>query len=365
MAGEVKQHVLFKEFDGREVTVELPLTSKVNVEEFREDLGVPKYVDLGYFPMRRAVATLWAARNAHRLHEIYPNLAERISKKPLDTLLFGGGAVKILCPSANDRGSPLNRSIKDVDLIVSKKHGSKLCKLLLALGDSFGTEYLHFITKSDRLFNAMRHGDRYRVRAIDEYRPDEVPVVGFMDIFADDIDLRHRVTCRDVLREPEKNLYTIGPEKMILSKCQFIMEVSEESLPDIKESNQEYRLLPYEHYKGGLLLGMEAKDVKDVFTLFLDHPLGEDGGKIHLDKLVHDLKRDRKSRKTIRLNLENLQTHLGELMDLGLTQNQISTVYNRLEEVLETIPRSEEKWDKPWWNVEVETPKIFMGRERK
>ncbi len=362
MTGEA-EYVLFKEFDGREVTVELPLTSNVDVEEMRNDLGIPKYVDLGYFPMRRAIATLWAARNAHKLNSLYPALKDRVSKEPLDILLFGGGAVKILCPSANDRDSPLNRNIKDVDLIVSKKHGSRLCNLLSALGEIFGTEYLHFITKSDRFFNAMRHGDRYRVRAIDEYEPEGAPVVGFMDIFADEIDLRHKISCKDELKEPEENLYTIGPEKMILSKCQFIMEVSEELLPDIRESNLEYRLLPYEHYKGGLLLGMEAKDMKDVFTLFLDHSTGEGKGEIHLDELIHDLKNDKKARKTVRLNLENLQVHLDELKDLGLKQNQISTVNDRLEEVLKAIPRSEEKWDKPWWNVEVETPKIFMGRE--
>jgi len=94
--------ILYEDVDGATYEVELPLTSNVDPEEIREELGVPSYVDMNYFPMKSAMVTIWAAVNAKELHKRYPQVfKKRVSKKPIPVLLFGGGAVKICCEDAN------------------------------------------------------------------------------------------------------------------------------------------------------------------------------------------------------------------------------------------------------------------------
>ncbi|MGB9854735.1 MAG: hypothetical protein ACPLRY_08050, partial [Candidatus Bathyarchaeales archaeon] len=47
--------VLYQDLDGKTYDVELPLTSAVDPAQLREELGLPSYIDLKYFPMRSAV----------------------------------------------------------------------------------------------------------------------------------------------------------------------------------------------------------------------------------------------------------------------------------------------------------------------
>ena len=140
--------------DGTTYEVDLPLTSNVDPHELMENLGLPSYIDLNYFPMRSAMVTLWASANAPRLHEFYPRAFEKkVSKNPIPALLFGGAAVKIHCRSANAGGS-LEREIKDTDFIVPKKQGMDFYKLLLNMDKAFGTQHKSFATANDRRFNA-------------------------------------------------------------------------------------------------------------------------------------------------------------------------------------------------------------------
>ncbi|MFQ5836627.1 MAG: hypothetical protein ACE5HG_02125, partial [Candidatus Bathyarchaeia archaeon] len=60
--------ILYKDVDGTIYEVELPLTSNVDPEEIREELGVPSYVDMSYFPMKSAMVSIWAGLNAKELH---------------------------------------------------------------------------------------------------------------------------------------------------------------------------------------------------------------------------------------------------------------------------------------------------------
>ncbi len=105
---------------------------------------------------------------------------------------------------------------------------------------------------------------------------------------------------------------------------------------------------------------MEKKDIKDVSAAFLDHPLGEGPEAIDVEKMKQILS-DKKTLKTVRLNLENLLHNQDVLESAGATTSQISTIITKIKELLEQLPTSDKKWNKPWWNLDVETPEIFEG----
>jgi len=349
---------LYEDMDGTIFEVELPLTSVVDPEEIRDELGVPSYVDMDYFPMKNAMVTIWAALKAPKLHELYPTAFDkRVSDKPIPVLLFGGAAVKILCEQANGTSS-LSRKIKDTDFIVPKKQGSDFYKLLLNMDRAFGTRYKSFSTKSDRLFSALRHGERYRVRTINGMTPEEIPTVTVMDILCDSISLRHRVDVKEAFGEYRENLYTIGLECLMLSKAQFIMDFPKDELEQLKEFKQEFRILPYDHYAGDkFVLGMEEKDVRDVCAIFFDHSVGGGRGEISPEKIRNVLERDEKLALTVTLNLRNL-VEKPRMLEMWLKKREAAIVVDRINSLLGGLPKVDKEWDKPWWNTAVETPII-------
>jgi hypothetical protein len=353
-----KRFVLYRDLDGTAYDVELPLTSYVDPKELREQLGLPSYIDLDYFPMRSAMVTLWASVNAPRLHELYPKAFEkRVSKNPIPALLFGGAAVKIHCPSANSDGS-LARAIKDTDFIVPKKQGIEFYKLLLNMEKAFGTMYKSFATANDRRFSAWRHGERYRVTTINGVAEDGLPTITVLDLFCDYIDLRHKVEVKDEFESYKENLFTIGLERLLLSKAQFIFDMPKDCIEDLKRCNQEYRILPYPYYaKDKIIIGMEEKDVKDVCAIFLDHEIGEGAEKINAHKMRKILNKDKKLALTVTLNLKNI-VEKPDVLKKWMTKGQISTLIDRVKSLLKELPVVDKKWDKPWWNTAVETPVI-------
>jgi hypothetical protein len=350
--------ILYEDVDGTTYEVELPLTSNVDPEEMREEIGVPSYVDMNYFPMKSAMVTIWAAVNAKELHKRYPQaFKKRVSKKPIPVLLFGGGAVKIHCKDANGQSS-LSRKLHDTDYIVPKKQGLDFYKLLLDMDKAFGTCYKSFETKNDRRFNAWRHGERYRVSTIEGVAEGGIPMVGVMDLLCDRIDLRHEIKVEDAFEMYKENIYTIGLEYLILSKTQFIMDYPKEKLDKLREYKQEYRILPYSYYADDkVVLGMEDKDAKDVCAIFLDHPIGNGIGEIRSDKIRKVLKKDQKFALTVTLNLSNLAEKQDTLRK-WVKKSEAATITDRIQTLLKDLPRVDKKWDKPWWNTAVETPII-------
>jgi len=348
--------VLYKEVDGTEYSVDLPLTSSLDPREIRDKLGLPSYIDLKYFPMENAVVTIWAAINAPEMHRQYPDVFEKkICDNPIPALLFGGGAVKFLCRSANS-GGVLSRNIKDVDFIVEKKQGWKFCKFLLNMGKALGTHFTSFATANDRRFSGWRHGERYRVTTINGVTKEGIPTITVMDIFCDAINLRHKIELKDAFSRYREYLYTIGLEYLLLSKAQFITDTEKEDSDKLKEKGQEYRILSYPYYdKQRIVVGMEEKDVKDVCAVFLDHPVGEAKG-IDAQRLRKILK-DEKLAMTVTLNLRNVIEH-PDVLARWLSRSEVSTVVDRIGALLRDLPRVDKKWDKPWWNTAVETPAI-------
>lgn len=352
-----KKFILYKDLDGTTYDVELPLISNVDAKELRENLGLPPYIDLNYFPMRSAMVTLWASVNAPKLHELYPHAFEkRVSKEPVPALLFGGAAVKILCKSANSGGS-LARSIKDTDFIVPKKQGVDFYKLLLNMHKAFGTQYKSFATSNDRRFNMWRHGERYRLTTINGITEEGLPKITVLDLFCDCIDLRHKVEVKDVFERYRENLYTIGLEHLLLSKAQFILDMPKETMDELKQKNQEYRILQYPHFaKDRIIIGMEEKDLKDVAAIFLDHDLGGGNEKIDARLMRKAFDKDKKLALTVTLNIKNLLEK--DILAKWLPRNEASAVTSKVEALFKELPKVESKWDKPWWNTEVETPII-------
>lgn len=352
--------ILYKFVDGTVIEVETPLSDTANIKQMMYDLGIKDYIDISYFPIRRAIVTLWAAKNAPRLHGLFPDkVKKQISKSPLNIALFGGGAVKLHSESAN-KIKFLNRSIKDVDFIYLKKHGYLIYKLLLMLGDMFGSKYYHFVVPSDKMFNAMRHGDRYRVRAFDNFIDDK-PVVGVMDLLANKIVMRHTIDCSSELKNPMKTFYTIGLENIILSKAQYILDADRSILDDLKDGNQDFRVLDYPYYNDKkILIGMEMKDMKDLFSIILDHDIlnKEEAEAINIKKIRDKLKKDKKMALTVRLNLENMVNVVDTIFSREVGSSSAENVKDKLNEILKNIPFIDKKWNKPWWNISVETPKV-------
>jgi len=350
--------ILYQDLDGTTYDIELPLTSNVDAKELRENLGLPSYIDLNYFPMRSAMVTLWASVNAPKLHELYPHAFEkRVSKEPIPALLFGGAAVKILCKSANSGGS-LARAIKDTDFIVPKKQGVDFYKLLLNMNKAFGTQYKSFATANDRRFNMWRSGERYRLTTINGITEDGLPKITVLDLFCDCIDLRHKVEVKEVFERFRENLCTIGLEHLLISKAQFILDMSKERMEELKQCEQDYRILPFPHYaEDKIILGMEEKDTKDVCAVFLDHEIGAGAEKIDSQRMRKILEKDKKLALTVTLNLKNL-VEKSDALRRWISKGEVSTVTDRIGALLKELPTVDKKWDKPWWNTAVETPTI-------
>ncbi len=334
----------------------MPLTSNVDPHELMENLGLPSYIDLNYFPMRSAMVTLWASANAPRLHEFYPRAFEKkVSKNPIPALLFGGAAVKIHCRSANAGGS-LEREIKDTDFIVPKKQGVDFNKLLLNMNKAFGTQYKSFATANDRRFTAWRHGERYRLTTINGITDEGLPKITVLDLFCDCIDLRHKVEVTDVFERYKENLYTIGLEHLLISKTQFILDMPKERMEELKQCEQDYRILSYPFYaEDKIILGMENKDVKDVCAVFLDHEIGAGTEKIDSQRMRKILEKDKKLALTVTLNLRNL-VEKSDVLRKWMSESEVLTVTDRIKALLKELPTFDKKWDKPWWNTAVETP---------
>ena len=44
----------------------------------------------------------------------------------------------------------------------------------------------------------------------------------------------------------------------------------------------------------------------------------------------------------------------------GLSSLDVNKVVDRATEILKEIPLVDKKWEKSWWNIDVETPKIRL-----
>jgi hypothetical protein len=59
----------------------------------------------------------------------------------------------------------------------------------------------------------------------------------------------------------------------------------------------------------------------------------------------------------VTLNLKNL-VDKAELLRKWMSKSEVSIVTDRIGALLKELPTVDKKWDKPWWDTEVETPII-------
>ncbi len=348
---------LYREPDGTAISVDEPLTESVDLREAARQLGLPAHLDLEDPVLRKMVVVLWAASDPHRVLRD-PSMA-RAARSPVPLLLFGGAAIKMLCPSANQPGSPFWRSIGDLDLISTWKDGGRAVLMLTAIPSVAGTSFTFFTTKGDKTFNALRGGSRYRVRMLERLE-NGLPRLKDVDIFTDEIELRHTIRFKEDFEAVRQNLYTVGPEKLLLSKLQVIMAAGRDQLPLLESSGQGFRILDYASFnERQVLVGMEKKDLLDVCCLLHDTAEGHPGAPaLNLAKLSAVLRKDPRFALTCRLNLENLIRREDWMREQGMTEGQIQRILSQACEVLRALPPVEKKWSKPWWNTDVETPLV-------
>jgi hypothetical protein len=356
--GSSSKAVLYEEVGGEKYEVDLPLSSSADVKKMMQELELPPYIDLNYFPMKTAIVITWASQRAPELHKLYPRAyPKQADSKPIPALLFGGAAMKVHCEHSNGSGA-LSRSIKDTDFIVPKKQGGSFCRLLLNLDKAFGSQFKFFRTRADTMFNAMRQGNRYRIRNVNGITKDGAPSVTVLDILCDSIEMRHEISVKDSFDRSRENLYTIGLENLILSKAQFIADIPKTETATFVKQEQDFRFLSCDWFpQDKAILGMEEKDIKDVTAIFLDHAIGQGKENIDPAKMRKILEKDRKMALTVMLNLQNVMRRV-HLLEKWLTQDEVSTIADRIQNLLSALPKIDKKWDKPWWNTSVETPKI-------
>jgi len=353
--------ILFQDYDGTVYELDTPLSRKIDYERVRRELEIPGYVAKEDFHVERGLVTIWAALNANRMKEIFPEGAsQKMARESIPVLFFGGAAVRMLCRSADNPSSPFFRELNDIDLIAPRNRAQDLYKLLLVLSELCGTRYHYFVTRSDRRFNAMRAGKRYRVRTIEKIINDNSVQSGVLDIFTDSVDLRHKVDVRDIFEVSKENLYTVGLHNVLLTKCQYIFDVQASAKEELVRQQLDYRILGYPYYRNDrLLMGIEEKDMRDLCALFLDHEVGEGKENVSMERIRRLLEKDKKFALTFRLNLESILRNEAILRRIGVSSADISKIFSRIQKVLDVTPKVDKKWSNPWWDVDVETPQIF------
>jgi hypothetical protein len=131
-----------------------------------------------------------------------------------------------------------------------------------------------------------------------------------------------------------------------------------ETEEDLKHKGQEHRILKYPYFaKDRVIIGMEEKDLKDVAAIFLDHDIGKGNERIDPQTMRKSFDQDKKLALSVTLNIMNL-VERREILARWLSKNEVAAVAAKIELLFKELPRVDKKWDKPWWDTEVETPII-------
>lgn len=211
---------------------------------------------------------------------------EVAAQRKITLKLFGGVSFYFRCPSATHRS--LQRDYVDVDFMGHAKQSRDLKQLFVDLG---------YVPRER--FNAMQGYRRLIFNDIENQRR--------VDIFLDVFEMCHKFSFKDRL---EIDDFTISLADMLVTKLQ-IVELNE-------------------------------KDMKDIFSIFIDHAIGDDDASgvingAYIAKLCSD---DWGIYKTFTMNLEKLVTILD---DRGLDDSEKRLVRDRIAHLrkrIEDAPKS-------------------------
>lgn len=263
------------------VRAELPPGSAIAPEEARRALGLGSFVDVTDPEMARAVVLLNALRGVVG--------APRIA-------LFGGGAHRLLCPSANDAMTGLRRPLHDLDLACLHREVKETIAFLRGAGPRFGSRVLFFEMPGDRTFNTLSGGRRYRFHDLGSSEGDALDL-GTIDLVADEFRFCHGFSFAEDLTAPGAGTFTLPPALLLLAKLQFIRRIPAE---DSSRAGDRV-LAPFGRHE--VVIGPEAKDVKDILSLLHDLEFGRDPREISLDRIRGLLADDWGFWNTVHLNL--------------------------------------------------------------
>ncbi|HXW67440.1 MAG TPA: hypothetical protein VEL82_06160 [Thermoplasmata archaeon] len=265
---------------GERVSLELPLTSRTSPEAARAEVGLPDWVDVADPIVARAVMLLGAARRAD---------------PPVSLAVLGGAAHRLRCPSSQRSELGLRRALHDLDLACLHKELRAVRRLLETAHEREGSALRIFETSGDRIFNSLSEGRRLRYHMVLGQDGPNV-AVGSVDLLADEFRFCHRIDLRDDVRRAPEQHGTLTPALLLLAKLQYIQRV-----PDTARGPVADRFLePFGRHE--ILIGPEAKDVRDVLALLLDHPIDESADGISPRRIDELLRKDFGFWRTVSLN---------------------------------------------------------------
>jgi hypothetical protein len=297
---------------GERISLELPLAVRTPPEVARTHLGLPDWVDVSDPIVGRAVIVLWAAREAH---------------PPLSLAVLGGVANRLRCLASNRSDLGLRRSLHDVDLACLHKELPAIRSFLETLHESEGSGLRFFETSGDRIFNSLSEGRRLRLHMVVGQRDSEI-ALRTVDLLADEFRFCHRFDLRGDVLASASQYGTLSPVLLLLAKLQFIQRVPGEDRDKVADRV----LAPYGRHD--VVIGPEAKDVRDVLALLLDHPIGEVSGGISPARLSEIVGNDWGLWRTSTLNLDMI---MGSLILRALPEGPRAQIRARLESIRATV----------------------------
>jgi hypothetical protein len=267
---------------GERISIEVPIVFRTPLEVARREVDLADWVDLSDPMVARGVALLAAARRAD---------------PPVHLALLGGAAHRIRCVASNRTDLGLRRTLHDLDIACLHKELPAVRSFLKSAHQREGSGLQFFETAGDRIFNSLGEGRRIRVHLVLDQHEREV-ALGSVDVLADEFRFCHRFDLRsDILGAPAQH-GTLSPALLLLAKLQFIRRIPGED----REKVSDRFLEPFGRHD--VLIGPEAKDVRDVLALLLDHPVGEVPEGISPARLSAIVSPDWGLWRTVTLNIE-------------------------------------------------------------
>ena len=320
------------------VTVSLPLGFRRSVEATRGELGLPATVDVSDPIVAKAVALAGIARGR---------------ATPTRFAVFGGTAHRLRCPASNDPTLGLRHDLHDMDVAVLLKEVREFRKFLLSVREEGGSGLTFFETSGDRIYNSLSGGQRLRWHmAVSEQ--DSQVLLGTLDIVADAFQFCHRIDVRADVERSSENGWTLSPTHLLLAKGQFIQRIPKEDSALVGERVLE----PFG--KRQVVIGPEAKDVRDILALLHDHAIGDGPGEVSPRALTETLSADWGLWKTFGLNL-GMIARSSILRDLpSASRDQITGRLRRVREVVDGVApkRPFALFGGPWWQEVDATPSV-------
>jgi hypothetical protein len=314
---------------GDRISIELPVAFRSSLEDARQQLRLADWVDLSDPLVARGVALLAAARRA---------------QPEVHLALLGGVAHRFGSLSSNRTDLGLRRTLHDLDVACLHKELSAVRTFLATVHEREGSGLRFFESAGDRTINSLGEGRRLRLHMVLGEQNGEVSL-GSVDLLADEFRFCHRFDLKADVRDAPTRQGTLSPALLLLAKLQYIQRI-----PGADRAKVEERVLaPFGRHD--VVIGPEAKDVRDVLALLLDHPVAETPDGISPGRLTTIVSADWGLWHTLSLNVDMVRRS-ALLRDLPPgPRTQISGRLDTLATMLASItPRRRFGFlGGPWW----------------